>query len=125
MAAANIVTRFLSTAQSSRLPSIQSPSQRAKQFPSSSAISALISKDSISAKKRSIGFGVSKCASFYAPPLINQLFGTCVVAELQKLDKDYSESLRCLVQPRQGIVAVESVIPPIVGIFVFPIFPTP
>lgn len=46
---------------------------RAKQFPSSSAISALISKDSISVKKRSIGFGVSRCASFYVPPLINQV----------------------------------------------------
>lgn len=45
--------------------------------------------------------------------------------QLHKLDKDYSESLRCLVQPRQVMVAVESVIPPIVGIYVSPIFPTP
>uniref|UniRef100_A0A0D3CEJ7 Uncharacterized protein n=2 Tax=Brassica oleracea TaxID=3712 RepID=A0A0D3CEJ7_BRAOL len=59
--------------------------------------------------------------------------------QLHKLDKDYSESLRCLVQPRnlpfpfslsyfvimgQVMVAVESVIPPIVGIYVPPIFPT-
>ncbi|CAG7905553.1 unnamed protein product, partial [Brassica rapa] len=61
---------------------IESPSQRANQFPSSSAISVLISKDSISAKKRSIGFGVSRCASFYAPPLINQLYDALHSSEL-------------------------------------------
>ncbi|WZZ13376.1 hypothetical protein YC2023_106465 [Brassica napus] len=55
---------------------------RAKQFPSSSAISALISKDSISVKKRSIGFGVSRCASFYVPPLINQLYDALHLSEL-------------------------------------------